>query len=256
MPELPEVEAARNTAATHCLSANITRVCALEQGGGPRSGSFDDIVIGEGVTAAQLTAALTGRVLQAVRRKGKHMWFELSGGGPQAVFHFGMTGALVVNGVAPLKYQEFKVDLEFPPKFCKLELQFSNGARLAFADPRRLGRIYLRRSPLTQKPVSALAPDPVTDLPDLASFETALAATAMPIKAALLDQQRAVCGVGNWVADETLHAAAVHPACLCNRLAKEQVAAIYTAARDVCATACAVDADSTRFPVEWLFHTR
>ena len=60
--------------------------------------------------------------------------FELSGDEPQPLFHFGMTGAFVVEGVAPLKYQEFKVDTAvFPPKFCKLELQFSNGARLAFA---------------------------------------------------------------------------------------------------------------------------
>ena len=106
------------------------------------------------------------------------------------------------------------------------------------------------------EPLSLLAPDPVTDAPNLAAFQQALSATAMPIKAALLDQQRAVCGVGNWVADECLHAAAVHPASVCKRLAQPQVAAVYTAIRDVCAAACAVDADSAQFPGDWLFHVR
>lgn len=35
-----------------------------------------------------------------------------------------------------------------------------------------------------------------------------------------------------------------------------QVAALHAAIRDVCALACAVEADSDRFPQDWLFHVR
>lgn len=261
MPELPEVEAARCLVERHCGGSTLKAVSDLESGGGPRTGQFDDIVICEGVSAGELGAALVGRTLVAVRRKGKQLWFELGGSGTckAVLFHFGMTGAFVVKGYAALKYQEFAVhDEQWPPKFCKLELSFANGARLAFADPRRLGRVRLRTDPLSQPPISQLAPDPLTgaDGPDLAAFAAALRGTSAPIKASLLDQERAVCGVGNWVADEALHLAKVHPQAVSNRLGDAQVAALHAAIRTVCRVACDVGADSERFPKEWLFHAR
>ena len=261
MPELPEVEAARCLVERHCGGSTLKAVSDLESGGGPRTGQFDDIVICEGVNAGDLGAALVGRKLVAVQRKGKQLWFELGGSGTYkaVLFHFGMTGAFVVQGHAALKYQEFAVhDEQWPPKFCKLELRFANGARLAFADPRRLGRVRLRTDPLSQPPISQLAPDPLTGVhgPDLAAFTAALRGTAAPIKASLLDQGRAVCGVGNWVADEALHLAKIHPQAVSNRLGDAQAVALLGAVRTVCRVACDVGADSERFPKEWLFHAR
>jgi len=257
MPELPEVEAARVLVERHCAGHAISAVGAKEGGGGPRDGQFDDIVVCEGVAEAELVEALSGRTLTAVRRKGKQLWFELGGAGKDALFHFGMTGAFVVKGVTPLKYQEFRVhDEVWPPKFCKLELTFANGARLAFTDPRRLGRIRLRDDPRTEPPISTLAPDPVLEPADLAAFSAALGRTAAPIKAVLLDQERAVSGVGNWLADDVLYLAKIHPAAVSKRLGAEQVAALLRAVRRVCELACKVGADSSRFPAEWLFHVR
>ena len=257
MPELPEVEAARVLVERHCAGHAISAVGAKEGGGGPRDGQFDDIVVCEGVAEAELVEALSGRALTAVRRKGKQLWFELGGAGKDALFHFGMTGAFVVKGITPLKYQEFRVhDEVWPPKFCKLELTFANGARLAFTDPRRLGRIRLRDDPRAEPPISTLAPDPVTEPADLAAFSAALGRTAAPIKAVLLDQERAVSGVGNWLADDVLYLAKIHPAAVSKRLGAEQVAALLRAVRRVCELACKVGADSSRFPKEWLFHVR
>ncbi len=262
MPELPEVEAARCLVERHCGGSRLKAVCDLEAGGGPRTGQYDEIVICEGVGAGELATALVGRKLVAVRRKGKQLWFEMGGSGDKykaVLFHFGMTGAFVVKGHAALKYQEFTVrDEQWPPKFCKLELTFANGARLAFADPRRLGRVRLRTTPLSQPPISLLAPDPLTSKegPDLAVFKAALRATAAPIKAALLDQERAVCGVGNWVADDVLYLAKVHPQAVSKKLGDDQVAALLAAVRTVCRVACDVGADSERFPKNWLFHVR
>lgn len=262
MPELPEVEAARCLVERHCGGSRLKAVNDLEAGGGPRDGQFDEIVICEGVRAGDLAAALVGRKLANVRRKGKQLWFELGGTGKHkaVLFHFGMTGAFVVKGHAALKYQEFTVrDEQWPPRFCKLELVFANGAHLAFADPRRLGRVRLRTDPLNQPPISQLAPDPLTDASvgmNLAAFASALRTTAAPIKASLLDQERAVCGVGNWVADEALYLAKVHPQAVSNKLGDAQVAELLAAVRTVCRVACDVGADSELFPKEWLFHAR
>lgn len=245
----------------HCGGSTVKAVGDMEAGGGPRTGQYDDIVLCEGVGPGDVASALVGRKLVAVRRKGKQLWFEMGGSGKYKaiLFHFGMTGAFVVKGHAALKYQEFKVrDEQWPPKFCKLELTFANGARLAFADPRRLGRVRLRTEPLTQPPISLLAPDPLTSAEgaDLDKFKAALRATAAPIKATLLDQERAVCGVGNWVADDALYLAKVHPQAVSNKLGDDQVVALLAAVRTVCRLACDVGADSERFPKGWLFHAR
>ncbi|RYY73012.1 hypothetical protein EON63_20195, partial [archaeon] len=45
MPELPEVEAARKFVEELCVGSKIVKMETKEQGGGPRDGLFDDIVI-------------------------------------------------------------------------------------------------------------------------------------------------------------------------------------------------------------------
>jgi|TARA_B100000524_G_C23610401_1_gene355960 formamidopyrimidine-DNA glycosylase len=44
MPELPEVEAERRLLERWVVGRQISTVIAVEQGGGPRTGSFDDKV--------------------------------------------------------------------------------------------------------------------------------------------------------------------------------------------------------------------
>lgn len=105
-------------------------------------------VIGDGVAEDSFRAALLGRTLQAVRRKGKQMWFELSGAGPLPLWHFGMTGAFAIDGKDRMTYKRFTVDGQWPPRFTKAELHFRRDGeetlKLAFSDPRRFGRILLR----------------------------------------------------------------------------------------------------------------
>lgn len=42
-----------------------------------RDGQFDDIVIGEDVTAKSLKDTLEGRKIVELKRRGKQMWFVL-----------------------------------------------------------------------------------------------------------------------------------------------------------------------------------
>jgi formamidopyrimidine-DNA glycosylase len=248
------VEAARRLVERHCAGRVIRHVESRESDGGPRDGQVDDKVICEGIRGSQLTQALLGQTLIAVHRRGKQLWFELHPGPSHPLFHFGMTGAFVVKGVEPLRYQEFRIDTsEWPPRFTKVELVFDADVRLAFIDPRRMGRIKLRADPLAEPPISHLGPDPFLGPFPLLAFRDRLSTIQAPVKAVLLDQERVVCGVGNWVADEVLFHSAIHPATPASTLTESEVKALHRAIVEVCATACAVDADSQAFPGHWLF---
>ena len=129
------------------MSTTIVEVNATESGGHARDGLFDDIVFDDKESSATaVQKALAAKQVVAVRRKGKQLWLQLDRP-PHLLAHFGMTGAFVVKGIEAASYKEFKVhDEEWPPRFTKLELVFSDGARLAFCDPRRLGRLRCGRT--------------------------------------------------------------------------------------------------------------
>eukprot|EP01036_Dinobryon_divergens_P053973 gene53973-72128_t len=76
MPELPEVEAARLAASRALSGFRITNVNLLEQGGGPRTGLFDDIVCCESTTISHLESSLLGHRVKGVHRKGKQLWIN------------------------------------------------------------------------------------------------------------------------------------------------------------------------------------
>ena len=82
MPELPEVETARRAATAVAVGRRIVAVTVA-----------DDPIVFERVPPARIRRALLGRRVQAVRRHGKHFWFELDRR-PWLVVHFGMAGGL------------------------------------------------------------------------------------------------------------------------------------------------------------------
>lgn len=55
-------------------------------------------------------------------------------------------------------------------------------------------------------------------------------------------------GVGNWVADEILHLARVHPAAPAGMLADAQVEAVWKSMKDVVNIAVEANADHSKFP--------
>lgn len=65
-----------------------------------------------------------------------------------------------------------------------------------------------------------------------------------------------IAGVGNWVADEVLWQARLHPEQLVSALEPSHVAALRNALHTVVTTAVTADADSSRFPADWMFHVR
>jgi len=125
----------------------------------------------------------------------------------------------------------------------------------AFTDPRRLGRV--RRAASVAEIVKGLGPDALRELPPPRDFVALLSSRSCPIKALLLDQS-VLAGIGNYLADEVLYAAGVHPESSSDAVGGDpvQVADLRGAIESVVSTACACSADYTRFPTSWLFHVR
>jgi formamidopyrimidine-DNA glycosylase len=138
--------------------------------------------------------------MAAVRRRGKWILIDLDRG--LLVVHLGMTGRLTAGPAdRPAEdHTHFVADLD-------------DGTQVRFRDVRRFGSISYYADPAEFDALLAdrLGPEPF-DVPRTA-FRRALAATARPLKAVLLDQ-RVVAGVGNIYADESLFEARLPPALL------------------------------------------
>ena len=232
MPELPEVETARRRAERALRGRRIAAVAVVR-----------DPIVYDGVAPLRFAAALRGRRVVAVRRKGKHLWLELDRR-PWPLFHFGMTGAF-----------EFYRDGAERPRFWKVEIATEDGTRLAMSDPRRLGRLRLRQSPEAEDPIARLGFDVLLGLPSVPELAALLARRGGPAKTVLLDQSL-FAGVGNWIADEALYQAAIDPRRPASALALAEVERLRTRLHAIVRRAVAVEADDSRFPRTWLFHDR
>ncbi len=232
MPELPEVETARRFAEAH-LAGRVIRSVAVA----------DDRIVFSGVAPRTFAHRLGGRRPVAFRRRGKHLWIELDTP-PHPAFHLGMTG-----------HFHLYEDPADRPRFWKCEWRLDDGARFAFVNVRRLGRIRLLADPEHEPPIAGLGPDPLLDPWPGFDFATALRARKAPVKAALLDQSF-VAGIGNWIADEVLYQAGLDPRRRGTDLRVDECLRLHRALRRVIRHALAVEADDTRFPRTWLFHHR
>lgn len=128
-------------------------------------------------------------------------------------------------------------------------------------DRSRFGRIRLVDCPGDQirqnSPLVENGPDPVVDK-DVFTEEylrNIMRKRHVPVKALILDQA-VISGVGNWVADESLYHARLHPEQYCNEFSDEEIKRLHESIRYVCQTAVDLLAESDKFPDTWLFDHR
>jgi formamidopyrimidine-DNA glycosylase len=245
MPELPEVESARRAA--HVIAAGRRIIDVLVT---------DDPIVFEGASPERIRRAVLGRRVRAVRRHGKHFWFELDRR-PWLSVHFGMAGGLHTSRQSAVRLVSSgrRVEPGWPPRFTKLRLGLTGGHELAIVDGRRLGRIRLRHDPASEPPISGLGFDALEGLPSPARFRALARARTSAVKALLLDQSFSA-GVGNWIADEVLYQARIPPRRRVRLLSDADLDRLRQRLRAVVGLAVRVGADSDRFPRAWLFHRR
>ncbi|KAI5593729.1 hypothetical protein BDE02_03G031800 [Populus trichocarpa] len=245
MPELPEVEAARRAIEEHCIGKKIKKAIIA-----------DDSKVIDGVSPSDFVAALVGKTIVSALRKGKNLWLQLDSP-PFPSFQFGMAGAVYIKGVAVTKYKRSAVNDsdEWPSKYSKFFVQLDDGLELSFTDKRRFAKVRLLEDPASKPPISELGPDALLEPMTVDELHGSLSKKKVAIKALLLDQSF-VSGIGNWIADEVLYQARIHPLQIASSLSRESSATLHKCIKEVVQYAVEVDADCDRFPLEWLFHFR
>lgn len=190
MPELAEVEAYRRLA-ERVVGRRVAEVVAP-----------DDWYLKRGLTGRAAGAALVGRTLSGVRRTGKVLLIEAGDDGPVLGLRFGMSGRLLVDGVAGVDELAYASNRELE-RWDRFALRFTDGGDMRVRDPRRLGGVEL------DPEEARLGPDALGVTPS--GLARVLGASQAPLKARLMDQSR-LAGVGNLAVDEALWRAGLDPA--------------------------------------------
>lgn len=186
MPELPEVENVRRGLERQILGKTIKTVKVTY----PK-------LVRTGVEDFQLL--LPGQTVQVMRRRGKYLIFELTGG--LIISHLRMEG----------KYFLFSDQLPTNKHFHAF-FSFTDGTTLVYQDVRKFGTMDYLPKPQEEAYFirKKIGPEPTKESFKLAPFRRALENSHKLIKSHLLEQSL-VAGLGNIYADEVLWAAKVHP---------------------------------------------
>jgi len=216
MPELPEVEHLRRSLDPWIVGARVTSLRIA------RRGVVELPTDDRRVDAGFALALGVGSTVVATHRKGKQMAIELSSG-RAFVVQLGMTGSLALESEPPrrgieTRHRHVRWEIEPPQPLPIAEPKTSSlprpsrgmmSAQLVFRDPRRFGGIVAYRSMKTLGDAwSLLGPDALAI--EALALADRMRGSTRPVKAALLDQST-LAGVGNIYADESLHAARIHP---------------------------------------------
>ena len=229
MPELPEVETYRRFINEVAVGQTITGL------------DVNDAHV-LAVPEAELRAALLGRTITGTSRLGKNCFVELDNG-RLLVLHFGMTGDIGAYRDAP-----------DAPRFTRVAWHLSDsGLNLAFIDPRKFGRIRLADSAAAYQKAKKLGPDALQI--SATELYQKLSRRRVFVKPLLLDQGL-TAGLGNWIVDEVLFQAKIHPEQPGNSLSEKEVGALHAAIQLVLTTAIKYEANYRDFHKSFLIHAR
>jgi formamidopyrimidine-DNA glycosylase len=200
VPELPEVETIRRHLAPHVEGRRLERLEVLDERWC------------RPLAPVELAAAVEGRRVVRLSRRGKYLVFELTDDAFLLV-HLRMTGTLLLDPTGAPRHTRVWFEL--------------GDHRLGFVDPRRFGTGELALGPEALEAFFAarLGVEPLQEEFTVTYLHRLARVSRAPIKAFLLDQKR-VAGVGNIYADEALFRARVHPLRPANRLTRAQVTAL------------------------------
>jgi formamidopyrimidine-DNA glycosylase len=193
---------------------------------------------------ALIERSLPGKALTSTESAGKQMLF-LFGKDAWLGLHLGMSGELSLQ---PLDFK--------PGPHDKLVL-YTRKHVLVYNDPRMFGRVRFSVGPKAPDWWSSIAPA----LTSKEFTQEAVAAflrrrSKTPIKSVLLMQER-FPGIGNWMADEILWRAALHPRRPAGSLGSAETKALWRECRWVARQSLKlIGKEHRKLPASWLFPHR
>ncbi len=156
MPELPEVEIARENLERWLVGRRIARA------------QVADARMRGGQSRRKVESALEGASVRAVLRRGKFLLFDLGAKRARVVAHLGMTGRFV---------QQPRSDAL--PRFARASLDVGRGGRVVYCDARRFGQFRLLDQS-EERRIEALGVEPLG--PDFTARETSRALPNRPTR--------------------------------------------------------------------------
>ncbi len=239
MPELPEVEYTARQLREAIVGATIRDALV-----------FWDRTIGH-PDVPEFLAEIAGKRIEGIRRRGKFLLIDLSGGLFLSI-HRRMTGNLLLlppgwevdtslretdraawdtkgptfRELMPVRTGQAgnaaRAYTESETAYCRVCFNLEDGRRLLFTDPRKFGRIELWPRSQEAQALQGLGPEPLSEEFTAQWLAQALARRESAIKPALLSQE-IVAGLGNIYADEALYDARIHPLRPASSLTTEEI---------------------------------
>jgi formamidopyrimidine-DNA glycosylase len=210
VPELPEVETIRR------------QLAPLVEGRTLRAIEILDPRWSRPLAPGELAAAITGRRIERLGRRGKYLLWSFAGDVHLAQ-HLRMTGSVLADPDPEPPHTRVRILLgpvgrtgARPRGGSRAPAERGRrGAaerRLAIVDPRRFGtgELLLGEQALEAFFAARLGLEPFDERFTTEHLRALAKGSAAPIKALLLDQRK-VAGVGNIYADEALFRAGIHP---------------------------------------------
>ncbi len=208
MPELPEVEVIRRDLVEHVQGGRVESVKISEPRLTRRQG-----------TRRGIEAALVGRRVNAIRRRGKFFIFDL--GRDSLVIHLGMTGQLLWSEDG----EGFR-----PDQYTHAHLVFNGRGTLYYRDIRKFGEMFILPTASVEETLG-VGVEPLD--PGFAPEVLAeICRVSTKIKPLLLNQAK-IAGIGNIYADEALFRARIRPTRRAASLRLDEIRALRRAIRQV-----------------------
>ena len=206
MPELPEVETTCRGIAPHLVNRSIKAIHVHQPKlRWPVPRELSDLV---------------GKKINSVDRRGKYILLKATNA--TAIIHLGMSGSLRLS----LKSEARK-------KHDHVEFDLSSKYTLRYHDPRRFGCVLLTYDPVEHHPLlEKLGPEPLLDQFDGEHLFALSRKKKIAVKNFVMDSH-VVVGVGNIYASESLYLTGIRPGRACNRVTRQEYAALASNIRRV-----------------------
>ncbi len=217
MPELPEVETIRSQLEPELRGRRIESLEILDERWS------------RPLVPTTLEAAVSGRPIEGLGRRGKYLLMRLDRG-DTLVMHLRMTGNLLLIDDGNARSGDRRLyRAEGEERHLRARFLLDDGRELWFTDARRFGEGFLLGADALEERFSGrLGVEPLSDEFTPEALAALAAGRTAPLKSFLLDQS-AVAGVGNIYADEALFRARLHPLSPAGSMRSEHQAALHEA---------------------------